>query len=362
MYQGTLPEAKSYAEESLRLLSETADPWGEGWSLLLWGNCVAYIRPTEVEEAYKRALAVCRESGDQTVLGYVNHNLGFVETVLGQYPQAKQFIDEATRIFEELDSKLGLGYAFNRWGELAIPQGEYRQAIQISQQAIAYFNEVRTPLNATYCQIWIAKAFRLQGDYSRAEQLYLQTLAELTPLNHQLFIAFCLTGLGCLAYDRGELPQAEQFHQEALNAWQQIEQDVGVAAALGHLGHVLAASGEPRQAEARQYFQQALELATELQVAPIALEVCVGVAQLLAQAGDVERAVELLALAEQHEASTFETKENARQYLAEMVDRLSPETAGAAQTRGQTQDLWTTAQQVLAALAGDDGPRGSQGA
>jgi tetratricopeptide (TPR) repeat protein len=346
-YYGSLPEAMSYAEQSLPLFAEMADSWGEGWSLLLWGICVAYIRPTEADEVYKRALTTCRKSGDQSVLGYVSHNLCFVMTVLGQYLQAQQFIDEATRIFEELDNKLGLGYVCHRRAELAIPQGQYWQAIQTLEQGIAYFNELKNPVSIAYCQIWIAKAFRLQGDYSRAEQLYLQTLAELTAMNHQLFIAFCLTELGCLAYDRGELPRAEQFHQEALAAWQQIEQDVGVAATLGHLGQVLAVSGEHRHAEARHYFRQALELATELQVAPIALEVCVGVAQLLAQTEEIEQAVELLALVEQHETSTFETKKKARQSLAELVDRLLPETAQAAQARGQTRDVWGATQDLL---------------
>jgi tetratricopeptide (TPR) repeat protein len=348
-YQGRDTEAKPYAEESLRLFSETADPWGEGWSLLLWGNCVGYVRPTEAEAVYKRALTAC--GGDQSVLGYASHNLGFVATVLGQYTQAKQYIDEAVRIFEELDSKLGLGYAFNRWGELAIPQGEYRQAIQTLQQAVVYFNEARTPVNVAYCLIWLGMAFRLQGDYGQAEQLYRQTLAEVTAMNNQMFIAFCLTGLGCLAYDRGELPRAEQFHQEALDTWQQIGQDVGVTTALGHLGRVLVATGERRHAEARQYFRQALDLATKLQVAPIALDVCVGAAQLLAQAGDVERAVELLTLAEQHEASTFETKRQAWQLLAELMDGLPAEAMGAAQVQGRTLDWQTAARRLIERLA-----------
>jgi hypothetical protein len=67
--------------------------------------------------------------------------------------------------------------------------------------------------------------------------------------------------------------------------------------------------------------------------------------------GEVEPAVELLALAEQHEASTFETREKARQLLAELMGQLPPETAQAAQARGQTQDLWATTQALLAELA-----------
>lgn len=118
-----------------------------------------------------------------------------------------------------------------------------------------------------------------------------------------------------------------------------------MAEVLQHLGQVLVASGEQRHEEAIQRFQQALELATAYQMAPIALDVCVGVAQLLAQAEDVERAFELLALAEQHEASTFETKEKAQQLLAELVGRVPPE-----MDQGQVQELWDTVQNLLAEL------------
>ena len=90
-----------------------------------------------------------------------------------------------------------------------------------------------------------------------------------------------------------------------------------VAAALRHLGQVMVALGGHRHAEAKQHFRQALQLATEHQLAPIALDVCVEAAKLLAQSGKTEQAVELLALAEQHEASTFETREKARHHLAE---------------------------------------------
>ena len=240
------------------------------------------------------------------------------------------------------------------FGRLAIPQGEYRLAIQVLQQAIAYFNEVRTPTNVGYCQIWIAMAFRLQGEYRQAEQLYRQTLEQMTAMKNPMFIAFCLNGLGCLAYDQAELPRAEQHQQEALEVWQEIGQEVGETATLGHLGQVLAASGEDRHAKARQYFRRGLELATKLQVAPMALDVCVGVAQLLTRAGDVEQATELLALAEQHEASTFETRQKARQHLAELEDQLSVETGQAAQTQGWSLDWQTAAQRLIEALAAQE--------
>jgi predicted ATPase len=67
-FQGQLSAGKRYAGECLTLLTETADPWAEGWALVLLGNCLRDGRPAEAVEVYRTGLTLCRESGDQIVL------------------------------------------------------------------------------------------------------------------------------------------------------------------------------------------------------------------------------------------------------------------------------------------------------
>jgi hypothetical protein len=76
----------------------------------------------------------------------------------------------------------------------------------------------------------------------------------------------------------------------------------------------------------------------------------VGVAQLAAQLGEVERALELLTLAERHEASAFETKKRARKILTESADQLLPTKVQTAHAQRQTEDLWVIAQTMLTRL------------
>jgi predicted ATPase len=357
--QGKDAAAQEYVEPMLALLTETGNRWAEGWILILWGNSLSYIHPTEADEVYKRGLAVCRESGDQMMLSYTSQQLSGVSMELGRYVQAKQYIDQAVRVFEELGNVLGLGYALMRRGQLAVLLGEYGQAVEDCRQSAAYFNEVRTK-HVIWVQVDLGTALRLQGDHSQAEQVYQQSLEAATAMNHKWHMARCLQNLGCLAYDRGELHEAEKFQRETLAIWQELELEVREAGVWRYLGQVIVASGEQRHAEARQYFRQALELATKYQVAPIALDICVGAAQLLAQAGGVEQAIELLILAEQHEASTFETREKARQRLAELMNQAPSEAAEATtapsevvvriQKREKARDLWAITQELLAEL------------
>jgi len=352
-FQGQLIQGKRYARESLTLLTETGDHWGEGWALLLLGNCLRHGRPAEAVIIYQTGLTLCREKGDQIVLSYLSLNMGNAACELGHYARAQQHIDLAVTISENLDNMLGLGYSLFGRGRLEIAQGKCRQAIQTLQQALSYFNKVGT-IHASRAQIYLGLAHHLQGDHDLAAKLYDQALEGLKAADSSLELTRCLNCLGCLAHDQGKLQQAEQLQQESLALLQETEQEPAmVAATLRHLGQVMIASGEHRHAEARDYFRQALELATEHQLAPIALDVCVGVARLLALAGKTEQAVELLTLAKRHEASTFETRNNARQLLPELMDQLQPETARAAQTRGRSVELWAGAHLLLAELTKD---------
>ncbi|MBV7328568.1 tetratricopeptide repeat protein [Chloroflexi bacterium TSY] len=156
--------------------------------------------------------------------------------------------------------------------------------------------------------------------------------------------------LGCLACTQGSYPQAETYQQQALAIWQQMNQEPEIASICRHLGHALGAAGKARETDARRAFQQSLELATEHLLAPIALDICVGVTSLLVQKGNMQHAVELLTLAENHAAGTLETKEKARQLLAELTADLPAEIATAAKARGQALDLWEATLRLLEEL------------
>ena len=349
-YQGRFVESVARVSECLPLFTEAADHWAVGWSLLLWGNSLNNKRPAEAEEILQRALAACRESGDRSIVGYVTHNLAIVVTTLGRYAEARRYGAQAMALFRELDNKLGLGYAYARQGTVATPEGKYKQAVQAFERAIACFDEVRTPLNVVASQHSLATVYRLQGNHAHAHQLYRQALAVATASDNQFHIASCLTGLGCLAHDQGRLPRAQRLLREALDIWRHLELEVRIADTLHRLGRVLVVSDERHHGEARRCFQQALALAIEHRLAPVALDVCASVAPGLAMAGETAKAEELLSLANEHEASTFETRMHARQLWAKMVGKPSSEKPWAAHGRGSV-DLWVRMHLLLADLA-----------
>lgn len=346
-FQGQLREGKRCASESLALLTATADQWGEGWALLLLGNCLRDGHPAEAAEVYRAGLSLCRESGDQIVESYLSFNLGAAVTALGHYAHAQSSIDLGVTISEKLGNILGLGYSLFHRGRLESALGNYEQAIQILQQALTYFNKVGT-VHACRAQIYLGLAHHLHGESDRATQLYVQALEGFKAAKSTLEYSRCLNALGCLAYDQGRLHQAEQLQRESLALLQETEPGSAlIAGTLRYLGQVLVAFGKERHTEAMSCFRQALELAIAHHLAPLALEICVEVAQLLALAEMPEQALELLALASQHDASTFECRTKARDHLTQMWGQYPLARRQADESHKQTLDLWATVQTLL---------------
>ena len=304
------------------LFTKTGDRWGEGWSLLLLGASMRDGRPAEAEPYLKRGLALCQESGDQSVLSYASFNLGAVVRELGHYAQAQQYIEQGVRLSEEIGNILGLGYAFFRRGQLEIAQGKYGQAIQTLEQSATYFKEVGA-IHFNSARVFLGIAFHLKGDYSQAKQLYAELLAEFTAVDNKLWLARCLCCLGWLAYDLNELHQAEQYLLEALTGWQAIVgQEAGMATTLAHLGQVLVSMGKHRHIEARAILPAGPRTGDAAANRTHSSRCMCWRGAASGAVGSSGTGCRTLDPSREHKASTFDTQEKARQRLSEITSQF----------------------------------------
>ncbi|MDQ4076600.1 MAG: tetratricopeptide repeat protein [Chloroflexota bacterium] len=348
--QGNHSEAKRIASESLALFQETGDHWLKAGCLRLLGASAQLEgKLQEAEQYLQECLSVCREVGERRVRTYAALTLGLTVIPLGEYLRAKQLLDEAVQISRDLNDLLGQAYARRELGRLAVAQGEVARAVKEVQTSLTIFEEVGSRWDIDSTQCYLGDALRMQGRHEEAQRLYEVSLTASRAVGHRPLMARCLSGLGCLAQDEGKYAQAEQLQQEALAVWEDIDNEPEIASVLRHLGHI--AVMESRMQEAQHYLAQALHLATKHRLAPVAIDVFVSVAACLAREGETERALKLLALAEHHPTSTYESKEKARKHLAELTTYLPTETAVRAQVQGRTSDWQTTASQLIEDLS-----------
>ena len=351
-FQGQVVESERYARESLARFREIDDHWGEGWSLCLLGSCTRHSQPIEAEQAYRRGVAVCEKHGDQSVLSYNSYNLGNVLRQSGHFTQAQVYIDRGVTIAGQMQNGLGLGYGLFCRGRLEIDLGKYQQATRTLEQSVSYFNEVGT-VHASRAKVFLGISHHLRGDYPRATRIYTQALDGIKSADSTLGIVHCFNSFGRLAYDRGKLQEAEAYHRKALTIALDMYMEPEIATTLRYLGRVMTASGKTHHADARQYFLQALELTVRHRLAPLALAICADWAQMSLQTNRVELSVQLLELAIEHESSTYETRETARQVLAQISDQPPAPSPYSIDHIKEQQNLRAIVNEVLTWLTND---------
>ena len=96
----------------------------------------------------------------------------------------------------------------------------------------------------------------------------------------------------------------------------------------------------------------------EMHAPPMALDVLTGLAQLLAEEGENERAVELLTLPLQHAASKQETKEKASRLYSQLTAQLPSQIVDLAPLKDNPDELEEVVARILKELNGSRLPAG----
>lgn len=343
--QGKNVEAEEIIPQGLALFSDTGDRWGLARSLFVLGNSLtARGRLAEAEPPLRESLAICKDIDDRRSLLLVNRNLAILTLWFGDYAQTRELLDEAALLSREIGDQIGLAYTLRELGVLEVALGQYAQAIQTVRQSITITDTIGSRWESAVALDDLGQALRLSGDYTAAEWAFKRCLEAARAIHNRYYTARCLGDLGCLAYHQAEYTQAGQLLHEALELWTDMGHEPYSAWVLSQLGHVAAAAGDQRQAEARQYYLRALQLSLKHKLAPFALEIFVGLARHLARGGDMDILPRLLSLAEQHPASHYETRQNARGLLADLA------AAGRDITPGPAAGWPAVAEEVVAGL------------
>jgi tetratricopeptide (TPR) repeat protein len=152
--------------------------------------------------------------------------------------------------------------------------------------------------------------------------------------------------LGCVALAEGSYEEADRWFQECPRPLEKPDR------AKLRACHGYAFQGLGQTAQAQAFFYQALCMANEGKLYPPLLHALPGIALLFADQGEIDRAVELYAL-----ASTFDWVAKSKWFadiagdkIAAMAEGLPSEVVEAAKARGRELDLWDTAKALLAEL------------
>ncbi|RIK44562.1 MAG: hypothetical protein DCC55_02010 [Chloroflexi bacterium] len=346
-FDGQYVRAHDYLQESLTLFTALADNWGIAMSLLLLGLVA------EAQSAFMRAQSLleegiqrCDKDGEQGMRAYGANALGRIATVLGDYAQAERLVHEALIVRRRMRDRTGTALSLSTLGYTLQAMGRWAEAAACHQESIDLHLETGNVLWAAFSRNDLANALLEAGQVTPARQLSAESLAIFQQLEDSIGVANCLHNLGKTGRQSEDFATAQRLLRESLALRRTLGNQHHVALSLSELGQ--AALGMDELQTAQDELHEALAIATELQIAPLMLEILVTWAALLQRQGDEVRAIELLTLAEQHPASTSTTKKNARRLLATATATLPAQMGQAATDRAATLHLQEYVAELLA--------------
>ena len=253
--------------------------------------------------------------------------------------------DRAIAQFAETGQALGFALAWS--GLLLCLQGNLVEARRRVQTALDDWQAHGNREGISMAFAFLAEIEAASGEIGAARDHFRRGLAIARAIDRNGLVCFNLEGLGRLELEMGRPTRAAELYRESLAFGERtgMAHDIHTSIALGGLGRAALALGQ--LAEAKDYQRQALRC-------PVywvhdRIEAVATLAQISAAEGDVLRAVELLAFAVAHPATSHRVRQPMARLLAELEAELPAEQFAAAAARGRAREL----DEVVAELIGN---------
>ena len=361
--------------------------WQTGYTLYDIGH------GEDAQQHYQSSLSLYRALGDRWATAAVLYHLGDLLHMLGAYKDAEKLIEEGLAIQQALSDHRGTAGSLRVLG--VMPTCPLEESERLLRQSATAFQAAGDRAHAAETLINLGTTLALLGKPAEAHLQLEKSVAIFEDLGFSgSSSSIALTTLGMADLWLGKYEEARDRAQMGLALAREQEYRLGVQGGLLTLGQLAIAEG--RYAQAQQLLQQsrdqgeggrmshwtlpdsavaahalgqpdkawrhiceALRWASERGDFVTLLQALPATALLLADRGEVERAVELYAL-----ASRYPSVANSRVFedVAAAAAALPPDVISAAQERGRKQDLDQTIRELLDELAHHSHDHGTRGA
>jgi predicted ATPase len=342
-------EAKRLYEQSLALYRAVGDRWGAANALssLSWAvwSGGAY---SEAKQLFEESLAIRQLLGDQRGIADSLAGLSFTALFDGEFEEAERLMQESITILQEMGIRADILNGLLNSGEALPALDEYAEVYALYRESVGFYSDLGFSHSLAPTNSSLGFIKKHLGQYEQARVQGQVGLALARQAGWRQEAALCLQVLGEAALAEGAYAEAQGFLQESIAILRETRQ-LELSDALAVLGY--AARGLDQVPQAEGHLSEALRTASEIVIFPI-ITALPAIALLLVDRGEVERAVELYALASRYRrvANSRWFEDIAGNHIAAVAASLPPDVVAAAQARGQSRDLEATVAELLVEL------------
>jgi predicted ATPase/DNA-binding SARP family transcriptional activator len=271
--------------------------------------------------------------------------LGALFCWVGQFAAAEGLLAEALPVLQARGAALDAAFALVGMGIVAAERDDDVRARRRLDEGLAAYKALGHSAGVAWALDSLGDLEGATGDYRRAKELLNESSTIFSALGDQVSAAWSISSLGRVLGLVGERAAARQLLAESLAIFEQLGDLHGAATASADLAEIAFLDRD--LAGARVHWSVALRQAREVGAVPLVLDALVGIALVLADSAEPERAYELATIALGHEAVWQETRASARAVLDSTRAALSPETLAEATRRARATSWEQAAAQLL---------------
>lgn len=211
---------------------------------------------------FERALEMQRSLGNLDDASNLLNNLGLLADMDGRRQEALDYCLQSLEIKRQLGNKAGAGRALHNLGFLASNLGDYSQALDYYEQALAIWRDTGNWSSEANTLSSLSHVTFLQGDVTKAIHYAEQAMALHRQAGNRSGLAEVLDTLGEIYMYLGDNSRALTHIQSSLNIYQEVGDRDGQASLLVKLGALWHALSDDQAAT--DNLLRAVQLANEL--------------------------------------------------------------------------------------------------
>ena len=246
--------------------------------------------------------------------------MGVIQHRVSQFEAAHQTLSLCLAALEKTGARYVRIRALDLQARLAVTDQKYQEAFDLRQEALAIAEEFNDHRNIAIMLNNLGDSAEQLGDNHGAYTLILKANRISSETGDQQLQALTSNNLGLLSLQQNNLPDAIQYYHKSLDMYRRIRNTLGTFLTLRDTSraHLRVHDLE----NARLLISEALQLGSELGKPNYVFQLLSVIANLLAQTGRTERAIQLCSIILDHPDTGSFTRNETQQLLAE----ISPQT------------------------------------
>src|SRR5579863_1495048 len=201
-------------------------------------------------DTYKEALDALATWPDETLHAHVLNGIGHVDTLLGEYDDAKDHLEQSVALWRKIKDPMGEAYALDGEGFLAFTTHDYATAIQRIREALDLVTGLHLERESAIIREELGEAEQASGDVNAANEAFQQSLATAKKLHLAATEADCMRSLGEAAAAHGDAVTARADFQLAEQLYEPLGGSSNQALLEGDEANLEHAQGNLPAAEA----------------------------------------------------------------------------------------------------------------